>query len=135
MRVIVARQAVEIGAEMTGERLQPIEAARPIRTLRRTARCAACAVNMPAQPQAFSLVARSCGALSVPRKKRGLPLVAAAEQRLPIALALQYRQAIVMRPDAARKNRIAIVQQMLRRDGRGDAGAARRRRIRPRVRS
>ena len=38
----------------------------------------ACAENMPAQPQAFSLVCCACGALSVPRKKRGLPLVAAA---------------------------------------------------------
>ena len=79
---------------------------------------------MPAQPQAFSLVVplvrRAVGAEEEARIAAG----GGAEQRLPIALALQDRQAVVVRPDAAGENRVAIVQQMLRRDGRGDAGRA-----------
>ncbi len=39
------------------------------------------------------------------------------KQCLPVSLALQDRQAIKVRSYAARKNRVAIVQQMLRRDG------------------
>ena len=35
------------------------------------------AMEMPAHPQALVLDARSCGAVAVPRKKRGSPLVAA----------------------------------------------------------
>jgi hypothetical protein len=36
------------------------------------------ALNTPAQPQGASFVCRAWGALSVPRKNLGLPLVAAA---------------------------------------------------------
>ena len=48
------------------------------------------------------------------------------EQRAAIRLGLQHRQAVVMRPDAAGKQRVAIHQQMLRRDRRRDSGARRR---------
>ena len=47
------------------------------------------------------------------------PWVAAGrglDQRQPVAFALEHRQAVVMRPDAARKDRIAVVQQMVGRD-------------------
>ena len=79
---------------------------------------AACAEKMPAQPQAASFVCRACGALSVPRKKRASSLVAASISALPIALALQHGQAVVVRTDAALEDRVAIQQQVLRRDGR-----------------
>ena len=45
------------------------------------------------------------------------------EQRLAVVLALEHRQAVMMRPDAAFEHRIAIQQQVLRRDRRGDARA------------
>lgn len=38
---------------------------------------------MPAHPQGASLVCLSWGALSVPKKKRELPLVTAATKALP----------------------------------------------------
>jgi len=45
------------------------------------------------------------------------------EQRKAVAFALQDRQAVVVRPDAAGEYRVAIVQQVLGRDGRADAGS------------
>ena len=45
------------------------------------------------------------------------------EQRLAVGFALEHRQAVVVRPHAALEQRIAIEQQVLRRDGRGDARA------------
>ena len=62
-------------------------------------------------------VRRAVGAEKEPRivARRGL------EQRLAVALALEHRQAVVMRTDAALEERVAIQQQVLRRDRRGDA--------------
>ncbi len=44
------------------------------------------------------------------------------EQRLAVPFTLQYGQAVVVRTDAALEDRIAVHQQVLRRDRRGDAG-------------
>ena len=66
-----------------------------------------------------------CGALSVPRKKRSLPLVAAATSATAMLFALEHRQAVVVRPDAAGEDRVAVVEQVVRGD--------RRRRARPGV--
>src|SRR6187431_1890282 len=43
------------------------------------------------------------------------------QQGHAVALALQYRQAVVMRADAASEQRIAVQRQMLRSDGCRDA--------------
>jgi hypothetical protein len=77
----------------------------------------------PAQPQAFSLVCAACGAESVPRKNFGLPL-ARREQRFAVPLTLEDGKAVKMRTDAAREERVARIQKMLRRDRRGDVGGA-----------
>jgi hypothetical protein len=41
------------------------------------------------------LEVRRCGALSVPRKNLGLPLVAACTSALAVRFALEHRQAVV----------------------------------------
>ena len=84
---------------------------------------AACAENIPAQPQALSLAARACGALSVPRKKRGSPLASASSSAAPVGFGLEHRQAVQVRADAAGEQRVAIEQQVLRRDRGRNAGA------------
>src|SRR6202789_1395219 len=45
-------------------------------------------------------------------------------ERLPILFALQDRQAVVMRTQSAREERVAVEEQMMRRDRGRDAGAA-----------
>ena len=45
------------------------------------------------------------------------------QQRAPIRFGLEQWQAVQVRSQAAGEQCIAVVQQMLRRDGRGDAGA------------
>ncbi len=47
-----------------------------------------------------------------------------AHERLAMLLALQHRQAVVVRPDAAREHRAAIVEQVVRGDRGGDPGTA-----------
>ena len=54
------------------------------------------------------------------------------DQRLAVALALQERQAVQVRPQAAREHRAAVEEQVLRRDRRGDAFGRRRARTRRR---
>ncbi len=85
---LVARQAVEVGA-VNRRQIPPAVASAP--ALAKTSAYSsmpACAENMPAQPQAASLAARACGALSVPRKSRGLPRAAASSSASAIALPL-----------------------------------------------
>jgi hypothetical protein len=83
-------------------------------------------VKQPAQPQAFSFSPLGCGALSVPRKKRATRPGGRGEQRLPVDLALEHRQAVVVRAHAGaavrrQEDRVAVVQQVVRGDGGGDA--------------
>ena len=78
-------------------------------------------MKTPAQPQAASLVSLACGALSVPRKKRGSPPVAAATQREPVPLALDDRQAVVVRPHAADQQVVPVQDQVV--DGERGADA------------
>src|SRR6185437_16866987 len=42
------------------------------------------------------------------------------DERLPVLLALDHREAIVMRPETAGEERVAIEQQVVRRDRRAD---------------
>ena len=73
----VARHAVEVGAALRGKGLEAVEASGCLEHFR-IELDAGVRRKMPAQPQAVSLVWRACGALSVPRKKRGSSPVAAA---------------------------------------------------------
>ena len=75
---------------------------------------------MPAQPQAASLRSTACGALSVPRKNFGEPEVGGAAHRQPVPLALGHRQAISVRAEPAVEHRVAVDDEMVRRDRRGD---------------
>ncbi len=75
------------------------------------------------QPQALSFACRACGALSVPRKKRASP-AAMASIRLRrsgsvFRMGRQYRCG----RSPPWKRALAVVEQVLRRDGGGDAGA------------
>ena len=69
----------------------------------------------------------ACGALSVPRKNCALPRGRGRDQRAPVLLALEHRQAVVVRPDAAGEDRVAVVEQVVRGDRRRRAAAAPRR--------
>ena len=75
---------------------------------------------MPAQPQAlsfgFARVRRAVGAEEEFGRARRRRLA----HRQPVLLALGDRQAISMRPQAAGEHRVAVDDQMLRRDRRGD---------------
>ncbi len=70
------------------------------------------------------------GFLGVPRVRRAVGTEEEArvvtsggfEQRLAVSFALQHGQAVVVRTDAALEDRVAVHQQVLRRDRRGDAG-------------
>ena len=83
----------------------------------------ACALKMPAHPQAASFEPRACGALSVPRKRRGLPDGYRGGERGTVFLGLENRQAVVMRAQAALEEGVAVHEQVLRCHGRGDAFA------------
>src|SRR6266705_206240 len=47
-----------------------------------------------------------------------------AHERLAMLFALQHRQAVIVRPDAAREHRTAVVEQVMRGDRGGDPGTA-----------
>jgi hypothetical protein len=58
---------------------------------------------------------RAVGAQEEPRvARRG-----GFDQRQAVRLALEHRQAVVVRPDAAQEDGVAVVQQVVRRDGGG----------------
>ena len=118
------RQPVEIGAEMTGKCFQPVEPADRFERFGVQFDRGVSGKHAGASAVIFlggPLVRCAVGAEEKPRTAAGGGL----EQRLPVTLALEYRQAIEVRPDAAQENRISIVQQMLRRDRRGNAGSRR----------
>ena len=83
------------------------------------------AVKQPAQPQACSLsavhVGRAVGAEEVARVAGGR----GGAQREAVLLALGDRQAVVVRPDAAREDVVAVDDEVVRRDRGRDVGAAR----------
>ena len=66
------------------------------------------ALKMPAQPHAASLAATACGAESVPRKNFASPEVAASRSASRCALALDHRQAVDVRADAAVEHGVAV---------------------------
>ena len=57
-----------------------------------------------------------------PGKEFGIAGSGGLEQCLPVRLALQYGEAVEVRLDAADQQGVAIVQQVVARDGRGDVG-------------
>ena len=122
MRSRVARQAVEVRAALGGERLQAIE---PPGLLERFG------VQLDGGVRGEDAGAAAGCLLGVPRVRRAVGaeeetrIVARRgfDQRTSIVFALQHRQAVVVRTDAALEDRIAIQQQVLRRDRRADAAA------------
>src|SRR5437763_982814 len=54
-------------------------------------------------------------------KEFGISAGRSVEQRLAVLLPLQNRQAIMMRANAARKQRVTVKQKVMRRDGGADA--------------
>src|SRR5271155_5204686 len=106
---------------MAGKRLQPVESAHGFKRL---------GVQLDrgmrrehARATASSLLRGALVGCAVrAQEKTRIAAGRRAKQRLSIPLALQYGPAKIMRPDAAEENGVAIVQQVLRRDGGGDAG-------------
>ena len=124
MRAGIARQAIEIRA-VTARRSLELSSAPAASKASAYSSMPACAEKMPAQPQARFLgaarVRRAVGAEEEARAAAGH----GAQQRRAIGFRLEHRQAVVMRAHAAREQRVAVHQQVLRGDGGGDAGAAR----------
>ena len=122
MRSRIARQAVEIRAALGRERLQAIERAGLLERFR---------VQLDGGVRRENAGAAARRLLRVPRVRRAVGAEEEArivarrrfDQRPAIVLALEHRQAVVVRPDAALEDRIAIQQQVLRRDRRADAAA------------
>ena len=115
---LVRRQPVERRPVQAREALEPVERPLLLEDLRVGRRAPPAPRSTPAQPQAASLVALACGALSVPRKNRGSPPVAARRSAARCRRALQHRQAVVVRPDAADEQRVAVEHQVLHGDRR-----------------
>ena len=120
--VAIARQTVEVRAVKGGECLEFFQRAGRFeglrvqldRGVRREDAGAAAGALLRSRR-----MRRAVGAQKEARRAGGHGL----EQRGPMRLLLEHRQAVVMRPDAADEQRIAIHQQVLRRDGGGDAVA------------
>ena len=119
----VARQAVEVGAVEAGEGFEPVERAGRVEGLgvqleraeRRVAAGAAAGVLLQVRG-----VRRAVGAEEEASAAGGRRL----DQRPPVLLALEHRQAVVVRPDAAGEDRVAVVEQVMRGDGRGGVAPA-----------
>ncbi|CAM2144453.1 hypothetical protein PT2222_160049 [Paraburkholderia tropica] len=123
-----ARQAVEVRTEEAREAFELVERARVVerfgveleRVQRRVATRAAAGVFLQALR-----VRRAVGAEEEARVARRGRL----DQRHAMRLALEDRQTVIVRTDAALENRVAVVEQMVRRDrraeqaGRGVIGA------------
>ena len=77
-RAVVARQAVELGAEVAREALQLVERAGFLERLGVELDRGVRGVDAGAAAGASPWSRRACGALSVPRKNFGLPEVAAS---------------------------------------------------------
>jgi len=114
---------------VAGESFQPIEAAGPLeglgvqldRGVRGEHPCTTAGVFL-----CRAFVRCAVGAEEESRIAAGRGL----DERRSIGLALQYRQAIEMRPDAARENGVAIVQEVLRGERGGDARPGRAHEVR-----
>ena len=78
-----------------------------------------CGIDTGTAAGGFLGVARMRCAVGA-EEKLGIAAHRRLDQRLAIFLTLEYRQAVVMGPDAARKQRIAVEQQMVRGDGSRD---------------
>ncbi len=118
-RARVARQPVEIRAVNAGKGLEPVE--RPclleglrVELDRRVRRIDA---GMPAQRLLVRAGMRS--AVGAEEEFR-IATRRCAHQRLAVLLALQHRQTVIVRPDAAREHCAAVVKQVVRGDRGGD---------------
>ena len=113
----VRRQPVELRAELGGEAFQPVERARLLEGDRRTARSrhARCRCRRSRKSASLALprMRRAVGAEEELRVAGGGRL----DQRLAVLLALEHRQAVVVRPDAAEEERVAVQEQVVRGDG------------------
>ena len=109
-RFLVARQTVEIGAEEARESFQLVERAGffegfGVELDARAARCSSRRSRTRA-PSALRM-RRAVRAEEKARVAAGRRL----DQRHAMRLALQHRQAVVVRPDAAAENRVAVVSR------------------------
>ena len=119
----VARQAVEVRAVEGGKGLELLERPGGLEGLARTARCRRARRRCRRSRRRSPWRRAPCGALSVPRNRRGVPPATASSSAARCALGLEHRQAVVVRAHAAGEQRVAVQQQVLRGDGGGDPGA------------
>ena len=115
-RAAVARQTIKVSPIETGEGLELVQGIGGLeglgielqRGMRGVTAGAAGGVLLQ-----MRRVRRAVGA----QEKAGVPIGCGLHQGLAVGFALQDRQAVVRRPDAAREDGIAVVQQVVRRDG------------------
>jgi hypothetical protein len=113
----VARQAVEIGAEMRHERLQPVERASRSKTSASIGHGVGGGEAAGAAAGAFLGGVGMGGAVGAQEEAR-IARGGGLQQRLPVGLALGDGQAVVMRPDAAGEDVVAVDDQVMRGDRR-----------------
>ena len=129
--LVVDGQAVEARAVERGEGLEPVERVFFLEHLR---------IDFERGGRREDAGAAAIALLVVHRVRRGVGAEEefriarnrGAAQRLAVRLALGDRQAIHMRPEAAGEERVAVDDEMMRGDGRGDVGAGRWHEIAPR---
>ena len=101
-----------------GKSLQPIKRAHAIECFGVEGHRRMCGVTTGTTTGMFFQV--SCvGSAVGTQKKPGAAADSCLQQGLAVQFPLQHRQAVVMRADAASKNGIAVVQQMVCGDGGG----------------
>src|ERR1700730_7678620 len=118
-RCTVTRQAIEVGTVAGGEGLEPLERAGRLEGLRVQLDGGVRAEDACAAARPFlglTRMRRAVGAEKQPRASRRH----GTQQRRAVGLRLEHRQAVVVRAQAAGEQRLAVQQQVLRRDGRHD---------------
>src|SRR5690606_15580479 len=121
--LFVARQTVEVRTVEAGEGFQPVERAGLFERL---------CIQLDRRMRGEAAGTTAGRFLVVTRMRRAVgaeeELVALARRRgdqgFAMLFALEHRQAVVMRPDAALENGIAVVEQMMRGDGGADVRPA-----------
>src|ERR1700722_9292350 len=122
--LLVPRQAVKIRPEFRGKTFQARQGAGGCEDLRVQFDARVAGKNPGAAAGAFLRRARVWCTVCA-EEEFGIAAGRGADERAAILLRLQDRQAVVMRTDAACEQRIAIQEEMLRRDRRHDPGARR----------
>ena len=114
---LVARQTVKIGTVEAGKRFQPVQCACGFKGLGIQLHRSVRGVTTGAACGVLFQVGRVRGAVCTQEKFRAVAHCR-LDQRQAVLLALEYGQAVVVRTNPACKNRVAVVQQMMRGDGR-----------------